>query len=281
MKAASAALIALLDSDEFRLADAYTITPKVGAVLRYTSADIALTHGGHIYQPIVIARSRTRTVLGIEVDSLKIRISPAPDLTLNGNPFMAAVIAGALDGALVKVERLYMPAWGDTSAGALHGFEGRVADTELDGLEVRITVKSLLELLNVKMPRNVYQVGCCNSLYDAACGVSKAAFGVAGAVQSGSTREVLQTNLAHASGYFDQGMLVFGTGPNAGVTRTIKAQAGGVVTLSTPLAATPTVGDGFTAWPGCDKTLSMCQARFANQARFRGFPWIPVPETAY
>lgn len=281
MKSASPALIALLAGNAFRMADLLTLTLKVGGVLRYTTADLALTLGGHTYQPAPITRGRTRVVLGVEVDSLDLRIHPTADMLINGNPFLAAVIAGALDGALVKLERVFMGAWGDTSAGALHLFEGRVSDTELTGTEVRVTVRSLLELLNVKMPRNVYQAGCANSLYDAACQVSKIAFAVTGLVQAGSTREVLQTNLGAASGYFDQGHLVFSSGSNAGITRTIKSQVGGVVTLSTPLAATPTVGDGFSAWPGCDKSLTMCEARFNNRPRFRGFPWIPAPETAY
>lgn len=37
----------------------------------------------------------------------------------------------------------------------------------------------------------------------------------------------------------------------------------------------------FTAYPGCDKTNGSggC-AKFANTARFKGFPFVPVPETA-
>jgi hypothetical protein len=40
----------------------------------------------------------------------------------------------------------------------------------------------------------------------------------------------------------------------------------------------PCVGDAFTAAQGCDHTLATCQSKFANQARFRGFPYVPPPQ---
>jgi len=34
-------------------------------------------------------------------------------------------------------------------------------------------------------------------------------------------------------------------------------------------------GDGFTVSAGCDKQFATCKAKFANQANFRGFPYMP------
>jgi uncharacterized phage protein (TIGR02218 family) len=39
------------------------------------------------------------------------------------------------------------------------------------------------------------------------------------------------------------------------------------------------VGESFTIRAGCDKMLGTCRAKFANIARFRGFPQIPGNDT--
>ena len=46
-----------------------------------------------------------------------------------------------------------------------------------------------------------------------------------------------------------------------------------------PLPNVPAVGDTFSVFPGCDKTKTTCAGKFSNIARFRGFPFVPVPET--
>ncbi len=280
MKSASPELIALLASNEYRLADLYTITLSSGTVLRYTSADVPIVYAGNTFVAVPIARSRTRTVIGVEVDTMDISVHPTAAMLVNGNPFLQSVYSGAFDGAIVKLERAFMAAWGNTTPGVLHQFEGSVSDTDLDGITARIKVRSLLELLNIKMPRNVYQATCCNSLYDTACGASRAAYAVNGTATGGSILNVT-SGLGQASGHFDQGVIKFNSGANAGVSRTVKSFAGGEFALSVPLALPVASGDTFTAWPGCDKTLATCTAKFSNASKYRGFPWIPVPETAY
>lgn len=286
MKAASADLVTLLALPEYRMADLYTFTLADGSVLRYTGADRALPVAGQTYQPAVIQRSRTRLVLGIEVDSLDLRLAPHSGMNLAGVPFAQACHAGALDGANVLVQRAFFERWPTPNdlparSGTVHLFEGNIAGVDLDGLEVAIRVVSYLERLNIKMPRNLYQASCGNTLYDAHCGVNRIARQVSGSVAGGSTRAVLQSGIGQAAGWFDLGTIEFTSGANKGVARSIKAYAAGRFTLSVPLAITPSPGDTFLAYPGCDQTLSTCTGKFANTARFRGFPWIPIPETAY
>lgn len=281
MKTASAELIALMASNTFRLADIYTFTLKSGVVLRYTSADIAITYNSLIYTPIPVSRGRTRTSIGVEVDTLEVTISPGPDLTVSGSPFLQAAHSGIFDGATVLVEKAYMPSWGNTSAGVLHIFEGEVSDVEIDGLSLYMKVWSMTALLNIQMPRNKYQAPCGKNLYGAACGVIKANFKVIGSVTAGSNTLIVNSALAQAADYFMLGTIEFQTGQNANVIRTVRAYSAGQFTLTQPLAYTPAVGDTFHAYPGCDKSLLTCTNKFNNRPRYRGQPWIPVPESAY
>ena len=93
---------------------------------------------------------------------------------------------------------------------------------------------------------------------------------------------VVTANFDYAqAGYFELGTLVFTSGENEGVSRSIKSYAPGVINFVFPLPFDPASGDTFTVYPGCDKQMSTCGAKFNNLANFGGEPFIPVPETAY
>lgn len=282
MRAASAGLISLLNSGtQFLMADLYTLTLSGGFVVRYTSADTDLTYGGSLFSRFIIERSRTKVSVGVEVDTLSMTISAAPTDLLNGAPWLAAVRNGALDGAALKLEKIFMPTWGDTSRGAISLFQGRVSDVELGRSAAAIVVKSELELLDTQLPRNFYQSSCLNTLFDNGCGRVKQAHAISGAVSSATTVQI-NSALAHGAGYFSLGTIRFTSGVNNGITRSVRAFASGAFTLALPLVTAPAPGDSFTAYPGCDKTKATCEgSKFGNNVvNFRGFPFIPDPETA-
>lgn len=284
MKSASPALIELLNSSQqFYMADLYTFTLVGGFVARYTDAEMDLVVGGQTFSGTgpLIRREATRTVIGIEVDTLNIEVTAQAGHQLNGTPWLAAIRNGGLDGARVQLERVFMPTYGDTSAGAVILFGGRVAECELGRVTAKITVKSDLELLNVKMPRNLYQPSCPNSLFDGACGLNKSTFAINGTVAAGSSLTSVVTGLSQPAGYFDLGTISFNTGANAGLTRSVRSWANGTAKLALPLLAACAAGDSVTLYPGCDKLLATCEGKFNNRLNFRGQPFVPVPESVY
>ncbi len=84
--------------------------------------------------------------------------------------------------------------------------------------------------------------------------------------------------------YFSLGKILMTSGALQGTWTGVTTQAvageSTVLALMPPLLAAPSPGDAFTVWPGCSRTVSTCQNKFNNRLNFRGFPWIPVPETA-
>ena len=280
MKTASNALISFLNSSQqFYMADLYTLTLNGGFVARYTSWDQDLTVGGNTYQTFRIERSKIRTVVGVEVDTLEVNVYAAPTDLLNGASWFSAVQRGALDSALLRLDRLFMPSIGDTSLGTIPLFTGRVSDTEVSRTEARLTIKSELELLNTNLPRNLYQAGCLHTLYDNGCQLNKANYAVSGTVVSGDVT-ALNTTLGNATDYFTLGVIKFTSGANAGVSRSVRYHSGGNFVFALPLVSAPVPGDTFLAWPGCDKLKSTCSGKFNNIVNFRGFPFVPTPETA-
>lgn len=288
MRAASAGLISLLNSNTtFLIADLLTITQQNGAITRLTSADFDVVANGFSFLSSgpKFTRGKTKIVLGITVDTMPLSIFPQATDLLGGVPWPQAAAAGALDGARILVERAHMATWGDTSVGTVILFSGRVSEINPSRNEVALTVKSDLEMLDIQMPRNTLQPYCIYTLYDAGCTLLKANFLVSGVVTAGSTAaSILASALTQATGYFDLGTMTFTSGGNNGVSRNVKTytNVGGVKTI-TPIVAfpfAPANGDTFSIYPGCDKTQSTCNTKFSNSAHFRGYPYIPVPETA-
>jgi uncharacterized phage protein (TIGR02218 family) len=280
MRSASTPLINYLNAGRvFRMADLYTFALVGGTVLRYTDADIDLAYQGDTFSRFLISRTKTKASIGVEVDEVTVTVSASTSDLINGMPWMAAVSSGALDGALITVQRIFMPTWGDTSLGALMMFGGRTSDVNIGRSEAQISIKSELELFNTELPRDLYQSGCLNTLYDNGCTVNKASAAVTGTVIS-TTGSTITTSLGNPSGYFALGSIRFDSGANINASRSVRAFNAGIFTLSAEFDTLPSPGDAFTAWPGCDKVMATCDTKFSNLDNFRGYPFVPDPETA-
>jgi uncharacterized phage protein (TIGR02218 family) len=282
MKTASPALIDLLNgSNQFLMADLFTITLASGAVERYTTADSDITYGGNLFSSrgALLKRGTVRSVIGLEVDTLDMSVFSDASHLLDGKPFVSAAMSGSLDGANVLLERAFLSSWAAAPVGTVILFSGRVSDVSGSRTEVKIVVKSDIELLNIKLPRNLYQASCLNTVYDSSCAASKSAKTVAGIVTGGTTQSITSAR-SEAARWFEQGVLSFTSGANAGVFRTVKSYAGGAFGFALPLPNIPVSGDTFSVYPGCDKTQATCTSKFNNVIHFRGFPYVPVPETA-
>lgn len=282
MKNISTDLLNLLNSKvPLYWVDLYTIQLPDTSTLRYTNADRVVSFGGNswLLGP-TLARTMVRITGGIEVSTMKITMSDMSGTTISGLPFMQYVGSGGLDNAFITLERGFSD---DPSLGTIVGkmvvFTGRVADIVAGRHVVEVNIKAPTELLDTKVPRNLYQPGCHNTLYDDACGLVKSAYGQVGTVSSTSTKQVVNTDVSSADDVYSLGVLKYTTGTNAGLSYTVKQQVGGQITLIAQSLAAPAVGDQFVVYPGCDKTAATCKNKFSNLTRFRGQPFIPVPET--
>lgn len=279
MKSASPELIAILDRDNFIPADLVTITLLSVTVYRLTSCDQAITYDGHVYTPWPMVRDGVSLTLGARVDSMGLTLYGGIDDIFDGQPLPAFAERGGFDGARVEVSRVFMEAFGDTSAGAVYIFSGRVSETSPSRTSTHLTVNSDLELLNIKLPKFVYQASCRNTLYDVGCTVNRASFAETGSSIIGSSTSAVHSSLSFADNYFTLGTIEFTSGQNAGEKRTVKKFYSGIFVLSSPLPYTPAFGDSFTAYPGCDLTKSTCRTKFSNIGNFGGVPYIPTAET--
>src|SRR5262252_2071607 len=283
MKPASPALIALLaSSDQFIMADLYTITLVGGMVLRYSAAPTALSANGQTFAPgPKFERSKTRVVIGTQVDELDVKIYPEPADLIGGAPFLEAVWQGQLDGALLQLERAFMPSYGDTSPGTVVLFAGRISDIECSRTGIDLKCRSHLELLNIQMPRRLWQSSCTHNFGDAMCQFDRSALQATFAAGPGSTQTQIAASVTPTpANLYAQGTIIGVTGANAGASRTVANMAAGWVYVKLAFLSPILPGDQFQLLPGCDRTLATCTTVFNNASHFGGFPYVPTPETA-
>jgi uncharacterized phage protein (TIGR02218 family) len=280
MRTASGPLLALLATGNFVRADIWTITLNGGSVIRWTSHDQPIAYGGNTFvRGPIIERSTITEKVGVEVATMDVSISATSSDLINGAPVLAFIAGHGLDGAAIKLERAYAANWSSPIVGTIIRFAGKVTSigSTLGGTS-RLTVSSWLVLLKNASPRNLFQAGCLRTLYDAGCGLNPASFSATGTVTAAGQQTF--TCALTTADYYSQGRIVFTSGANAGITRTVKVNtAGGVFTLARPLPAIAAIGDTFTAYAGCDHSMATCSSKFANLARFKGQPFVPASVT--
>lgn len=291
MKAAGGSPAGLvLATGQYSTAELYSfaLAAPSSTTLYFTTWDAPLTVGGNTYLTnLIITRGGITQRTGVEVQSLDLELTPQTDgaaITLAGVPLLQACRLGYLDSCRVLMSKLFMATPGDVSAGAVPWFQGRVRDVDAGRFSARISLESDLALLNVAMPRNIVQTGCTHRLFDAGCTLVPASWQITGSVSTvGTDRTFITTGLTQANGWFDLGTLTWTSGVLAGLVCSVKSSlnASGRIEFMRQLPSAPAGGSTFTIRPGCDKRQATCTTKFSNLAHYRGYPYVPSPETMY
>jgi len=256
-------------------ADLLTITMPSGLVYRFTSSDIDLKVGANTYDhTMAFSRQGTTQSIGTDPDSIDIELYDDGSPRFSGASLMTAVAAGLFNGAIVQLDKLALASWQDTSPGICGWFYGEVSTSKSQAGVATITAKSMVNRLSVAMPPTIIQPSCNNGFGDARCGFNVATVTFSGTCTGGTQLQPTASGLTDHQ--FDLGKIKFITGANAGVTRSIKYNASGVIYLAYPLPNVPQSGDTFNISQGCLRTQAACTA-YSNLPRFKG---MPQPETA-
>lgn len=287
MKTASPATLAILNTTgnvQMLRADLWTITPRSGGVLRFTDADINLLVAGQTFlSGPIITRSKTKQSIGVTVDTVQCTVTDDGRTLVSGKPIIHQFRNGYFKGASVKIQKLFLLDWNDTSGGPVDWFEGVVGAPSCDNMAASFEVRSFMEVLNKQMPADIYQDTCNNDLFDTVCGASRAAFTFNGTSGASSDRKTFALNgVVQPDTFFVFGKVVFTSGANAGQpARTIKRHASGILEVFQPFPYAVASGDACTVTAGCDKLQTTCGSKFGRLSTgFQATPYIPVPETA-
>lgn len=276
----------LLTNPDAIKADLYTIVCKrTNTTFRRTTSPTQIVFGGNTFLPIYpqFKRGSITTMVGLQTDTMDLTLLDDGSTLIDSMTPLVYAQKGCFDNASIRVETVYGPPSGiDVTMGSEIKFIGIVAGVpEVGRLMAKFKVKSLMYLLDAQVPLVIIQPGCNHELFDFGCTLVKASFGVNKIAAGGSTQLKVLASVAYAqaSGYFDQGTILFTSGANTGFEYGVKSFDGTGLFLNIPTFFPINAGDTFTVFPGCDKTKSTCFNKFNNTQNFMGMPDVPVPET--
>jgi uncharacterized phage protein (TIGR02218 family) len=157
-------------------------------------------------------------------------------------------------------------------------FRGRAGQCVFDGKVAKITCIPTRAAITKRIPVQLVQMLCNNTLYDGRCKADPNAFKSAGTITAinGLTFTLSGALSGRAAGFFDGGFIGSATKPAATILD--HTVAGAVVTLKMLYNPGYIVGDVIDAFAGCDKRFSTCITKFANQIHHQGFPNFPAQD---
>ncbi|MFN3261900.1 MAG: DUF2163 domain-containing protein [Pikeienuella sp.] len=185
---------------------------------------------------------------------------------------------GVYDGAAI---RLWLVDW-RAPASRLLLFKGEIGEITHGSAGFEVELRGLSEPLNRPIGRRFLKV-CDAEVGDGRCGFDTQLPGFRG---EGTIESISDSRNIRAAGlsefedrWFDDGVLTWTSGRNAGRRSRIRSHLGGGDTtwleFLEPPVLQPEQGDAFSIVAGCDKRAGTCRSKFMNFRNFRGFPYIP------
>jgi uncharacterized phage protein (TIGR02218 family) len=275
MKTLPAGMQAHLDSGATTLCWCWRLQRADTTVYGFTDHDRDLIIEGVTYEAASgFTASEVKSSLGLSVDD-----ADAAGALSSARINEADLAGGMFDDARIEIWRVN---WADTAQRVLM-MSGSIGEVRRGDAAFTAELRSLAHYLNQEQGRT-YQYACDATLGDARCGVAVASAtytgtGAVTAVEAGWYKFATSGLGGYAAEWFTGGLLTWTSGANIGRQMEVKGHAlsGAVATLELwrSMSSAVTAGDAFTVVAGCDKTFATCRDKFANQANFRGFPYIP------
>lgn len=279
----------LLASREFVFAELFTFYTKFGDTLRYTTSDkdviVFSPDGANPTTPQVwssrglkVNGLKLKIGTGVEVDDQEAVIQYTKRMKYQGAQMLDAFRLGYFDGTTVRRDRIYAKDWGQPWIASVEMFSGKLTNVnEITRSSAKVNVKSDLLLLNIQMPKNLFQPSCVHTLFDPGCTLNRDDFKVSGTTQAGTTRTKIVWSGATAG--LALGRIDIEDSSGVLTIRTIRKVVGNTLYLANPLDFDPSDNMLFSAYPGCKRSLDRCK-EFSNDEHFKGFPFVPLTETA-
>lgn len=243
----------------------YTFSRGDALQWRYTSADRDVTVSAVLYAAAVIRRNRIEQ--GPEVARSNLQLTVPHDFPVAE----LYKIAPPSDPV-----RLVLAEYHDGDSEVVTKWQGEIASVRFRGVETEIELTPLSGTFNAIGLRRAYQRTCPFVLYGPECKVDQSLYRVTGEVLgvSGLVVTVAEADTP-PDGYFDGGFIEWEIAAGTYERRFISSHVEDELTLDMPPVGLD-VGTDVNIYPGCDHTLSTCNAKFGNALNYGGMPYIPT-----
>lgn len=268
MRTPSASFLAKLAEQKLNLCEIFTIELTNDKNYYFTTLDKDITFGEQLYTALPITRDAISAKMNLEIDTTSLSIS---NITQS---LAQEVENNILEGAKVTIKRVF---YDDIETDFITLFVG-YASSEYNRNVLTLKCSSILNSLNVKVPRNLYQEACNFQLFDSNCGLDSAHYREVGTASEDAANnfDVIGNHPHQAeAGYYDLGEVWITSGQNSGIRKMIRVCSGNTLTVAVPFRYPIKLGDTYWCWPGCDKCATTCDTKFGNKDNFFGFIFIP------
>ena len=273
-KTVSIALKAEMTGALQRIAICMRIQRTDDTVYGFTTHDEPLTIDGLVYESTASFRP-SNVASGSNLDTDNLNVEGVLDSTSITEDDLRA---GRWDHASF---RIFAVNWSDLTMGEYKMRAGTLGEAQAHRHFFSIELLGLMENYGTAIGI-VTQPMCRASLGDRHCKVDISAIGspptsgtVSGTIDTADSDFFTLHDSARTEpdGYFDEGVITFTNGDNAGLSYEIKAYIVGLWITKTPFAYDATGAD-YTMSRGCDRRFATCAGTFNNAANFRGEPWL-------
>jgi uncharacterized phage protein (TIGR02218 family) len=186
----------------------------------------------------------------------------------------AELIGGYYDYAQVDV---FLINYADLTQGKVQLARGTLGEVTIGRGQAKAEIRGLAQELQQDV-LELTSPTCRADLGDARCGVNLAAFTVSGTISSVTSNKLFSdSSRSEANDYFNGGLLTWTSGDNAQLKMEVKnyTSSSKQFELHQAMPYPIQIGDTYTVYRGCDKSLSACKNIFNNVINFRGEPYLP------
>lgn len=270
MKAISVALEQHLAQPQTTMATCWRVQLVNGTVYGFTSFDRNLVVNGVTYRADSgFAASAIASNGNLAADNLEMT-----GLLKSTSITEADLQAGLWDFAAIEV---FQVNWADLSQGTMKMRRGTLGEVKVTRQQFMAELRGLAQQVQQTIGQ-IYSPSCRADFGDARCTVALGPLTVTGTITSVTDgRTFTDSTRAQATGFFNAGLFTFTSGGNAGRSMEIASfTSGGLFVLELPMAFTISIGDTYSARPGCGKSFTAdCKTRYNNVVNFRGEPHVP------
>lgn len=255
----------------------WRIVRRDGLVFLFTDHDFPIPFAGEVYLTSSgFTGSAVKSKADMSVDNLE-TIGMLSEEGISRED----IEAGRWDGARVELRRVN---WKNPAGGAEKVRFGTLGKCKPARGQYVVELRGLLQALQANIGE-VVTPNCNADFGDARCLFDVEALRVSGVIEAAADRRTfLASGLDEADGFYDRGEVLIEGGLNDGVRMEVREHTassdGATIELQLPLPFAPTPGDAFSIIPGCDKSKPTCKDRWSNLVHFRGFSFVPGPDSA-
>lgn len=247
-----------------------TLVNDNNRTLGFTDHTRPLVIAGITYDPTSgYTPSAVETMAGFNVDNLEIEGLISSDSITESD-----LNSGKWDFAQIEI---FQVNYDDLTMGEMKLRKGHLGEVKMGTTSFVAELRGLMQAYS-KNIGEMYSVTCRADLGDSRCKVNLTPLTYSGTVNGAivDNGDFMASALTQAVGFFDWGVLTWTSGNNTGLRMEVKQYPDiGHIQLVLPMPHTVQLGDAFTVYRGCNKTLATCKAVFNNVINFRGEPHVP------